>query len=98
MKKGIGILLCLSLAAATALAQEIDQQAATVADSIEFQKKYIKSNEFYDGLQKRSRSSEFTKFIVNAVIVDSDWTGEGAREATKKLIYETAYFSLFEGK
>jgi hypothetical protein len=30
--------------------------------------------------------------------VDSDWKGEGAREATKKLMDETAYFSSFEGK
>ncbi|MDR0691507.1 MAG: hypothetical protein LBF69_00540 [Prevotellaceae bacterium] len=98
MRKGIGIVVCLSLAVTTAFAQETGQQAAASADSIAFQKKFIKSNEFYDGLQKRSRSSEFTKFIVNAVIVDSDWTGEGAREATKKLIDETAYFSLFEGR
>jgi hypothetical protein len=97
MKKGIAIVLCLALAVVAAFAQAPDQQAAA-ADSIAFQKKYIKSNEFYDGLQKRSRNSEFTKFIVNSVIVDSDWSGEGAREATKKLVDETAYFSLFEGK
>jgi hypothetical protein len=97
MKKGIGIVLCLTLAVKVAFAQLPDPQL-TSADSVAFQKEYIKSNEFYDGLQKRSRSSEFTKFIINSVIVDSDWTGRGAREATKKLIDETAYFSLFEGK
>ena len=78
-------------------AQELDRQPSS-GDSIAFQQKYIKSNEFYDGLQKRSRNSEFTKFIVNSIIVDSDWTGEDAREASKKLTDETAYFSLYEGK
>jgi hypothetical protein len=97
MKKGIGLLLGLASAVTTAFAQTPEKQTAA-ADSIAFQKKYIKSNEFYDGLQKRSRGSEFTKLLVNAIIVNNDWDGEGAREATKKLTDETAYFSLYEGK
>ena len=97
MKKGIGIVLCVALTATTTLAQEFDQQPAS-DDSIAFQQKYIKSNEFYDGLQKRSKGSEFTKFIVNSIIVDSDWTGKNAREASKKLMDETAYFSTYEGR
>jgi hypothetical protein len=86
--------LCWAAAAAAAFAQAPEP----AADSIAFRKKYIRSNEFYDGLQQRSRSSEFTKFIVNSVIVDSDWNGEGARAATKKLVDETAYFASYEGR
>jgi hypothetical protein len=97
MKRSLGIVWCVALFATAAHAQVLAKLPAE-ADSLVFAEKYIKSNAFYDGLQQRSRGSEFTKAIVNAIIVDSDWTGKGAREATKKLMDETAYFSLYEGR
>ena len=95
--RGVGITLCVALAAAATPAPAQDKQL-TATDSVVFQERYIKSNEFYDSLQKRSRSSEFMKLIVGSIIVDNDWTGRGAHEASKKLMDETAYFSLYEGR
>jgi hypothetical protein len=78
-------------------AQLVGKQAAA-ADSVVHREEYVKSNEFYDGLKERSKKSGFTKFIINSIVVNSDWTGESAREATEKLTDETQYFSTYEQK
>ncbi len=68
------------------------------SDSLLSKTRYTKANEFYDALQERSRKSKLTEFIINAIVSDSDWRGDDARQASRKLIDEKAYFANFEGK
>jgi hypothetical protein len=95
MKRSASILLYLTIVPLLAFAQVTDMLPA---DSVTFQERYKRSNEFFDGLQKRSQSSKISHFIVNSLIVDNDWTGKEARKASRKLVDESAYFSKFEGK
>jgi len=60
--------------------------------------RYIRSNEFFDALQERSRRSRLTEFIVSSIISSSDWRGNDARDASRHLIDEETYFCNFEGK
>ncbi|MDR0296178.1 MAG: hypothetical protein LBH91_08430 [Prevotellaceae bacterium] len=60
--------------------------------------RYIKSNEFFDALQERSKRSILTEFIVSSLISNNDWRGNDARDASQNLINEESYFCGFEGK
>ncbi|MDR1681874.1 MAG: hypothetical protein LBS25_00580 [Candidatus Symbiothrix sp.] len=90
MKRFFGIMLCLG--AVTAI------YGQTASDSASLRERFIRSNEFFDGLQERLRKSKLTDFIINSIVINNDWKGENARRVAKQLTDETLYFSEFEGK